>query len=631
MKKIIAAMLCVVTILCVLTGCVDKVDPGAEINIYMSYTTNFDPSVAYTDQAASELLSLVYQGLFTVDDNGKLQNAMCKKYTVTDNVIEFTLKTTRWSDGTTVTADDYVYAWKRILDPEFQSEAASLLFYIKNAEEVKNGDTSIDNLCLYAAGDSIVRVELIDSSFVDQFLYNCASVALFPLREDVVAKITIDEPYYDDFLDATTGEKILAANDVLTTYSWASLSAVLVSCGPFYVKKMDLYPSSGNPTITLERNKYYYRDVSETGDDALQKYVTPYRLVIELVSPEEAYEAYVNGTAVESNGEPILYNGNIALANRTSSDNVRDLMATYSYFFNTENPLFEKAEVRSALAAVLDREAIANLVVYGKAATGLLTDSVFYTTRKTSFREVAGTTVGASMTIEEAKAAILAAGGSTSGSFTIKVRDNDAEKAVAEYIAGIWGQIGYQVSVETLGYRSTRYYEVAGVKESGFDVQSVYEGLTRDLYLEAYQAGNFDVIGVQYSMLSTDAFAALAPFASSYSGNAYDFSESSDVFEKVSHITGYQSDAYDELMNQYLQTTDIEQRAAILVEAEKLLLSDAPITPLYFMQTGSLSTSRLKGVTYGYNGYVSFTKASDTEYTYVVEEAMIPTKLWIFG
>ncbi|MBO4355715.1 MAG: hypothetical protein J5850_02540, partial [Clostridia bacterium] len=137
MKKYIAILLLLGIMICTLAGCVSKDDPGTEINVYMGYTDTFDPAVAYLNQDASNLLSLVYQGLFTIDEKGNLQKAMCKKYSVKGNVIEFTLKKTCWSDGTAVDAEDYVYAWKRLLDPEFQSEAASLLYYIENAVDVK--------------------------------------------------------------------------------------------------------------------------------------------------------------------------------------------------------------------------------------------------------------------------------------------------------------------------------------------------------------------------------------------------------------------------------------------------------------------------------------------------------------
>lgn len=628
MKKIIAFLLCTLMIVCTLGGCMNKTDPGAELNLYMAKPTNFDPAVAYSDQAAAQFLPLIYQGLFNIDSNGKLVKAMCDSYTVKDNVIEFKLKETRWSDGTKVSASDFVYAWKRILGSEFKSEAASLLFYIKNAVEVKNGDISIDNLCLYAAGDQIIQVELIDAAYVDAFLYNCASVALYPVHEDAVRKISLYQPLYEDKVDSK-GNPVLAGNDSLTDYSWSTLSTILVSCGPFYVKKTNLYPDDGNPSIILERNRYYYRDTSDTGDDALMKYVTPYRLNIEFISAEDAYAAFQSGTVSELNGEPILYDANLPLSARSTGDNVTDLLATYTYFFNTTNPLFESAEVRRALSSVLDRNEIVSLITYGKPATGLISEGVYYTTRKTSFRSEAGNVLGDTMSVSDAKAVISAAG-ATTGAITLTIRDNETEEKVAEYVAAKWGELGYTVTVEKLSIRSTSYYEVVGVKKEDNqpDVQALYEKLTRDLFLEKYYSGEFDVIGIQYSMMSVDPFASLAAFASKYSGNAYDFSESADVFDPVVHSTGYNSAEYEELITQCLTTTDATERAKLLVQAEKLLLTDMPVVPLYYMQGGYQASDLLKGYKLRYDGYMDFTNATNKNYKYVEEAVILPTKIW---
>lgn len=641
LKKLISFLLCAVMVGCLLVSCVDKVDPGAELNLYMEMPTNFDPATAYNDQAAAQFLPLVYQGLFTIDEKGKLQKAMCNKYTVKDNVIEFTINETCWSDGIAVSATDFVYAWKRILDPEFQSEAASLLFYIENAVEVKNGDKTIDDLHLYAAGDKLIRVELIDASYVDQFLNNCASIALYPVRENAVGKLNLHQLYYDTQdvngkpLTSDTQKPVLFSNEVLTDYSWSTISTILVSCGPFYVKRTNFYPESGSKTLVLERNKYYYRDTSELGDDALRKYVDPYRLNIELVSPDEALTAYNEGTAItEFNELSMIFNNNLPLEARSTSDSLKDLFATYTYFFNTDNPQFASADVRKALSGVLDRNEIVNISKYGKAATGLINDLVLYGNTKDSFRSKAGNAIGSTLSESEAKS-LIAGAGVTPGEITLTVRKNETEQAVANYVKDKWEALGYTVTIEALGTSSASYADVVGTNKdkTAFDVQYVYEGLTRDRFVEKYQSGEFDVIGVQYNMLSTDPFVALAPFAPRYSGNAYDFTVSSDEFELVKGITGYDSEAFNALIDRCVTTgenapKDTAARADLLIQAEKQLLDDAVVAPLYFMQSGAKMRDNLTGLVYRYDGIADFTKASDEGYVYAPEAVILPSKVW---
>ena len=601
-------------LLCVLAGCTDKKDPGAELNIYLGKTTNFDPAMAYNDQDGQQFLSLIYEGLTKIDKNGKVVPGIAKSWTVNGNVIEFKLKETRWSDGIYVAAKDFVYAWKtRILDPEFECDAASLLFYVENAVEAKNGDISIDDVMIQATGQSYLTVTLKDACYVDEFLYNCANVALSPVRQDTLLKIVVHDNYYDSIL-----------NNDLRNYSWATINSTLLANGPFYVKKIDL--GSRDSYIALERNKYYLTD--EEKDEALQKFVTPYRLMVRFVEPDEAVENFNNGS--------VLYNGNIALASREalkSSAEIKDQFATYSYYFNTENPLFADAKVRTALSMAIDRNEIEKLVVFGKAADGLVSPAVLLTGRKTSFREKAGSVISTTADVEGAKN-LLSQAGVRSGSFSITVRDDEVNKAVANYVAGVWKDLGFNVTVKALGHTSNSYTVVNGTKTNDDGTKSirtdvVYDSLVKDYYNEALEDRDFDVLGIDYAMLSADAFSALARFGATYSGGAYDLGASSEEFEKVPGATGYNSSEYDARITAILDETDDAKRADMLIEAEKALLADMPIVPLYYMQNAYVISDNLKNVKVGFNGLTEFADAKDKTYEYVpVVEAVIPaTKL----
>lgn len=66
----------------------------------------------------------------------------------------------RWSDGHPVTAHDYVYAWRRAVDPETASPYVALMFYLKNAEAISNGEMGIETLGVQAVDDFTLRVEM---------------------------------------------------------------------------------------------------------------------------------------------------------------------------------------------------------------------------------------------------------------------------------------------------------------------------------------------------------------------------------------------------------------------------------------------------------------------------------------
>ena len=189
-------MLCAVMLLGVLASCttIEGDNSGMVIDVYMTTELfDFDPALHYNDDAMVKILDLIFEGLTDIDENGKWKKALMKSYEIKGNdedgyYMLITLNSTRWSDGRTVQAADLVYAWKRILDPDFRSEAAALLFDIKNARDVKLGDASIDDVGIAAVDTYVLQIYFETKIDYDVFLRNLASPALVPLREDIVAR-----------------------------------------------------------------------------------------------------------------------------------------------------------------------------------------------------------------------------------------------------------------------------------------------------------------------------------------------------------------------------------------------------------------------------------------------------------
>ena len=196
LKKVVAILLAVMVLagtLVMFNSCGSE-PSEATIELYMPYVVSLDPAVAYADDASAKLISLLYEGLTTISANGKLQKGVAAswtKYTDRDGqkVIEFKLKETRWSDGTIVSSEHFLDAWERILNPEFNCQAAALLFPIKNAEKVKRGEMTVSDLGISADKQDTLKITLEDWADYDTFLRNCASVALSPVRKDIINKI----------------------------------------------------------------------------------------------------------------------------------------------------------------------------------------------------------------------------------------------------------------------------------------------------------------------------------------------------------------------------------------------------------------------------------------------------------
>lgn len=572
MKKMLSLILAALMLMATMVSCttLEGKDRGAIIDIYLGTEVyDFDPQNPIIDDAQLRYMSLMYEGLTRMDENGKWVKAMMQDYRIEINEDEdFSIIVdlgglTCWSDGRTVQAADFVYSWKRLLDPEAKREGASLLYDIKNAKAAKLGDASIDDVGVAAVDTYLLQIVFEGEVDLDNFFEKCASIALVPLREDMISRI---------------GEK------------WSTKTTTVLSNGPFVLREI-----AENGQIALGRSAYYYLDQDPESKEPLDKYVIPYRLVnrFTLGNEQAQLDAYNNGEL----GSTIYLDNNLPLAERAAlkkEAEVTDMMATHTYVFNTENELFAKPEVRRALSLAIDRETIAEMLTFAKPATGYVPYKVFDAKSRSSFREEGGELIAPTANLEEAKN-LLKNAGVSGGSFTITVRNNEADIAVADYVKGVWETLGFTVKID-----------------SSLGLQLSETGVTSDLFQDAYKAGEFDVIAVDAMMQSADAFNILSPFATAYSGNGADMASS--TYDLYGHISGYNSEAYNALIDSANAEYDRAARTAILHDAEKMLLEDMPVCPIYFLQDAYIVSDELTGVDSDYYGMRNFNGAKLNDY-----------------
>ena len=563
MKKILALILCTVLLVPCLTSCIGGIKPsdedkGAEIPVHLSTEIyNLDPAYAYLDDAAAKILPLIYEGLFKLDENGKAVKALCTDYETYTNrdgefVAEFTIAETKWSDGRSINANDFVYAWKRLVEPEFQSKAASLLFDVKNARACKNGDISIDDFGVVAAESRVLQITFAEKIDIDEFIKTLASPALVPLREDKANRLT----------------------------DWASYYATMVTNGPFYVKLF----TPGDSLMVLERSIYYYRDI-EKENERLDKYVKPFRINITMGSSEDAYEAYDAGE--------LVFNSQIALANRGDVEVEKlDTFSTATYVFNTQRAPFDNADVRRGLSMAIDREELASIIGYAKPAEGIIPAGITDKTDKDDFRANGGALISSDMA--EAKKLTASA---TDKEITLSIRSNEIDKAVAEYVKGQWEQLGFTVEIIELSFEHYTNIEYDQYK---------------DLLYTAYSTRDFDVIAIDSQMLELTAFNELSSYAKPFSGGAMDLA--SGDFSAVTNLSGYSNDEYDALIEEAFAAKDKAARSELLHKAEEMLIADMPVAPLFVYENAYAASKDLGKLETDYFGGVLFTDATLKNY-----------------
>ena len=613
-------------------GCssADDEDKGQYITAYLSNDIyDLDPANAYTNESLSNVVGLLFDTLFKLDSNKKVKKSLVSKYWTTedDNSQEYIMylrlkSDAYWSDGTALSANDVVYAWKRLLEVDASYSAAALLFDIKNARAAKEGDCSIDDVGVTAPETTLVEIRFEQSIDYDQFLLNLTSVALAPLRSDITAKST----------------------------DWAKKPGTMVCSGPFRLARINLSTSDTDtyedvnwseldPNETgkvidgstegsksfaaarivdfmLERNTYYYRDAEE---DAIDKSVTPYRISVDCsLTAEQLVAQYEAGM--------MMYIGDIPLSVRTNETIQKNVdvssysMSTSSVYLNenamiadgteTGSALFANEKVRQALSLAVDRAALAEMVVYADAATGLVPTGVWETgaNRKKSFRSACDADYEyLKYDLTQAKSLLSEAGinpNKYSFSLTISSYD-DVQTALAEKIVEAWNALGFHVTIRVRGtILNNDYYKYT---------DSVPTDMCDDLYAEALRSTDYEAILFDYVAYSVDPYGVLAPFAKKFSGMAMDMSDPSH-YELPGHATGYDNETYDELMEKIYAEKTISARADDLREAEGILMNDLPIIPLIFNKTASITSSKLKKLDSTYYMDAVFTKAKIRNY-----------------
>lgn len=583
MKRVVALVLCLATVLLCLTACSNgENDKGAYIRMYLTEPVyDLDPLNAFDNEASLQITSLLFEGLFYADENGKPKKGLIDdyKYVEDEEEGEYTLslyfKETKWSDGVPVTAKHAQYSFLRLLSSDVSHPAKVLLYDIKNARAIAEGNDSIGHLGVTYISNSELEISFEGPIDLDNFLLTLCSPVLAPMRDDIIES---DE-------------------------NWAKRGSGMVTSGPFMVRSMDYEQKDG---FILERNSYYYRD--RTKDD-LDKYVRPYRIVVNYLADASVQLGKLNS---EEEGA-LYYFGHIPMAARSNGEfsalledaTVTNAPSTHTYYLNQNaiidnggegEALFAKAEVRKALSLAIDRQAIADAIVYAIAADGIVPYTMLETPgKKTEFRKKAESYLSTSANAAEAKSLLSSAGVTPSNySFSITVYEGDEDHvAMAKLVASAWSGLGFKVNVKTVAPKEI--YQM--VEDDSGVMVSKPTGMFDNTYRTMLTTGDFEVIALDLVATSPDTFSYLAPFALAFSGNAinWDITENPN-YDLTPHITGYNSADYNAKIEAAYSTTNAKERAKLLHEAEAMLMNDMPAIPIVYNQNVSLASKKLSGI-----------------------------------
>ena len=350
-KRIAALVLSAILSVSLLTGCGENNAEGMALSVSVgSRVTTLDPIYA-EDLESQNILVHLYENLLRVvpDGNGgsAVVNGMAKDVDVEENVdgtvtYTFRLRSAKWSDGVSVKAQDFVYAWQRLVNPASHAPYATLLSVVVGYQEARNsGDMSL--LQVIAKNDTTLEVTL--NGNYDWFLNEvCTSPATMPLREDVVKALK------------EAGTQTDGINE--TNLPWWADPTALVTNGP--------YRATGYDTEYLELSANEEYDSSQNGPASIK--------FLFAASAEDAWELYEEGEV-----DAVWPLPEAQLSERAEDENWSPIpeLSTYAVVYHSDKGVFSDPLIRQAFAMVIDRNALMEVAdVTAVAAEGLVPPGV---------------------------------------------------------------------------------------------------------------------------------------------------------------------------------------------------------------------------------------------------------------
>ena len=378
-----------------------------------------DPALNSAVDGGNMLLH-AFECLLTVGQDGTLQPGQAETWETSEDGLTWTFHLRdglKWSDGTPLTANDFVYSWQRVCDPAVAAPyAETVLGMVKGYDEAIAGD--ITALAVSAPDDLTLVVEL--SAPCSYFGSLAAFATLSPVQQATVE----------------------ANGD-----AWAVAPETYVSNGPFYMTEWvpgSHITFSKNPNywnadaIKLDRLKFL---LIEDSNAAYSAYQTGEALMIKDVPTEEI-------PSLEGNGE--FY--------------VDPIIGTYYLSLNLTEEVFQDARVRQALSLAIDREYVAGTLMQGTytAASNFMGPGWVDTDGSEFMANANGGQPYIDVTDYEGNLAkskeLLAEAGYPDGEGfpTISYTTNDAgyHKVVAEYLQQAWAELGITLDVNIVEWAS---------------------------------------------------------------------------------------------------------------------------------------------------------------------------------
>ncbi len=492
-----------------LIGCsenISPVDSGLENQIYHhgngSEPQGIDPHIV-TGVPEHHILISLCEGLTIPNPNPSGSDGYipgtAESWTISDDGKEYIFnlnKNAKWSNGEPVTADDFVWSWKRILTASLGSQYPDMLYYLEGAYEYHNGlIDNFDEVGVKALDTHTLKVNLKNPT--PFFIGLLSHYSTWPVHKETVLK-------HGD-IDDRNGEWTRPGNFVCN--------------GPFQLKTWEL-----NNKIVVEKNPHYY-DASMVRLNEIHYYP-----VSNVMTEDRMFRAgQLHLTSSMPTQKCPIY-----IEEKNPNLKIDPYMGTYFYRINTENETLSDVRVRKALAYSIDRQLLVDKVTQ----CGQIPAYSFTPPGSNGYQP--STEIPYDPVL--AKQLLAEAGYSSDNPFPkleILFNTNEGHRKVALAIQQMWQN------------------------ELGIEVELVNQDWK--VYLSREMVGDFQI---------------------SRAGWIGDYEDPNTFLDLMrpnrgNNKTGWENMDFDALVEEANTINDQEKRYELLYEAEKILIDNMPIIPLY--------------------------------------------------
>ncbi|EKP95408.1 ABC-type oligopeptide transport system, periplasmic component [Thermaerobacter subterraneus DSM 13965] len=457
-----------------------------------------DPALM-TDLTSFQIVNSVMEGLTRIGPNG-VEPGMAAEWGVSDDQMTYTfhLRDAVWQNGDPVTAEDFVYAWLRVLNPETGAPYAYQLYYIKNAEAYNSGEiTDPSQVGVKALDEKTLQVTL--ESPTPYFLSLTAFPTLMPVH-----KATVE-----------------------SNPDWAGEAATYVGNGPFKIAEW----VHDSHIDLVKSDTYWDKDT-----------VRLEKMHIVMVNEGATAETMFANGELDSNGS--LNPQDIPQLLASGEAKTSPIISVTSIYFNTRKAPFDDPRVRKAFTLALDRKAIVEQILKGgqKPALAFVPFGIPNPVTNQDFREEGGDYFQ-DADVETARRLLAEAGYPDGQGFpkvTYLYNDNDTNRALAEAYQQMWKQnLGVQVELQSMEWK---------------------------VFLAAQKQGDYDLSRGNWVGDYLDPMTFLDLWVTGGGNNR----------------VGWSNAQYDRLIEEAKATGDQQVRFQNMHEAEKILMDEMPIGPIFF-------------------------------------------------